>query len=696
VLASRREKVVFRQVEVGRETILLRFLVQDSVGIAAGNGISGTWRGYFSGSLREGLLVLDKTTYRPVRTDLGDVHESFAQYMDLGDGRFAPLAIQIEQGGTTWDWKFRIYQPGLWLLAESRQRDWEGRGEPLVIVDQVKVNGQPAVPMAQDRAPTKPKPPTEASRADDWGPAVDGVQCRLEGKKPTWKAAEMPTLRAYVRHQAETRLFLSNHPMFGAQLEVDGHWHRWNGSLEWAGPAHSSSKFRTKDEQPLAITLDENWQQVENKQRLRMDPGRHVVRFAWEGHPERAPREGPDEQRSVVLMSNPVRITILPERPQPKPADLHPDERAAAAALQQLGAILAAGDQGRIRSVRLSRTAVTDADLLHLKKLSGLKALYLDDTRITDAGLAHLAGLTGLETLSLNYTRIGDAGLEHLKTLSQLRSLELLETAVTAAGLRSLRKALPALQARVDPLKLSGLGDLRAWRNSAELNDDYELLSVDLLDANITDTALERLKDRRSLQDVCLFNTPITDAGLAHLQGLTDLHTLYLSNTRVTDAGLAYVEGMKKLKSLLLADTRVGDAGLRHLEGLSQLEFLRLSGTLVSDAGLAHLSALTNLTGLDLSNCQVSGAGLGHLRALTKLTSLALSGTAVADPGLIHVQPFENLELLYLSHTSVTDAGLEYLTGLKKLRGLEIEHTAVTDEGVKRLKLFLPNASIYR
>ncbi len=544
--------------------------------------------------------------------------------------------------------------------------------------------------------PGASEPTAEDANDEAWGKAVAGVQCRLEADKPTWGAAEMLTLKAYVRHQTETILFLSNHPSFGARLEVDGHWHRWSGPMgQWQGQSHGSSKFRTKDEQPLKITLDVNWKQVDNKQPLGLDPGRHVVRFAWEGFAEKGPRQGPDQQREVVLLSNPVEITIRPDSPQPKLADVHPDDKDAAVALQRLGAILAAGDQGRIRSVRLSRTAVTDADLGHFKGLSGLRSLHLDDTRISDAGLRHIAGLAGLKTLSVNYTQVGDAGLEHLKGLGQLSLLELLETEVTAAGLRELKKALPGLQATVDPLKLSGLAELRGWRNSAGLNDDYGLVSVDLLGPKVADAWLERLKDRHTLQDVCLDRRNITDAGLAHLQGLANLHTLYLSGTQVTDRGLEYLKGMKKLRTLFLAETPIGDAGLAHLSGLTDLELLWINGTRVTDAGLVHLKPLTKLTRLKLNDCQVSGAGLSHLRGLTKLTTLELNGTAVADAGLVHVRPFVNLELLYLSHTSVTDAGLGHLSGLTKLRALMIEHAHVTDQGIKMLKLALPKTSFY-
>ena len=636
----------------------------------------------------------------------------------------AQQLCELEVDGQWYQWTGDIGVRSSWFTPGRQYENipiavgppWASAGKPLILEP-----GKHAIRVAFIASPTgddggksvralsnpvkievvdaRPETPA-AETIERWGPAVEGVQCRFDPEKPTWKAVEKPGFKAYVRHQTETRLFLSNHPQFGARLEVDGHWHRWSGPMEWAGPAHSSSKFRTKDAQPLKITLDENWKQVDNKQPLRLDPGKHVVRFAWEGFSERGPRQGPDQQREVVLVSNPAEITILPDSPQPKLADVHPDQKQAAAAMQRSGAILAADDQGRIRSVRLSRTAVTDAGLVHLRELSGLKALYLDDTEVTGAGLLHIAGLTGLETLSVNYTRVGDAGLEHLKGLAKLTSLQLLETEVTAAGLRELKKTLPArsrhwLQATVDPLKLAGLAELRGWRNSAELSGDYELVSVDLLGPKVADDWLERLKDRHTLQDVCLDRRKITDAGLAHLQGLTDLHTLYLSGTQVTDRGLEYLKGMKKLRTLFLAGTPIGDAGLAHLNGLTNLESLLINGTQVSDAGMVHLEPLTKLTLLRLNECQVSGAGLSHLRGLTRLTTLELNGTAVADAGLVHLRPLVNLELLYLSHTSVTDAGLEHLTGLRKLRMLQVEHAHVTDQGIKQLKLSLPKTSFY-
>lgn len=103
---------------------------------------------------------------------------------------------------------------------------------------------------------------------------------------------------------------------------------------------------------------------------------------------------------------------------------------------------LAALDANDLQEIQLSDTDVTDADLAHLRGLSGLRLLSLG-SQITDAGLAYLSSLTGLYILDLDFTQITDAGLAHLQGLANLKSLELSETQITDAGLAELRRALP-------------------------------------------------------------------------------------------------------------------------------------------------------------------------------------------------------------------------------------------------------------
>lgn len=99
-----------------------------------------------------------------------------------------------------------------------------------------------------------------------------------------------------------------------------------------------------------------------------------------------------------------------------------------------------------LRELDLFGTSVGDEGLAHLAGLAELRALYLESTRVGDAGLAHLARLRGLEALALSGTRITDAGLVHLKDLAGLRALDVSWTAVSEAGIEDLRRARPGIE----------------------------------------------------------------------------------------------------------------------------------------------------------------------------------------------------------------------------------------------------------
>ena len=60
-------------------------------------------------------------------------------------------------------------------------------------------------------------------------------------------------------------------------------------------------------------------------------------------------------------------------------------------------------------------SVITDAGLVHLRSIPGLRTLRLDDTDVTDAGLDHLKGMTTLEFLSLRETKVTDEGVKNLQ-----------------------------------------------------------------------------------------------------------------------------------------------------------------------------------------------------------------------------------------------------------------------------------------
>ena len=68
-----------------------------------------------------------------------------------------------------------------------------------------------------------------------------------------------------------------------------------------------------------------------------------------------------------------------------------------------------------IQYLQLSSTRVSNAQLVHLNKLTGLRVLWLYDTPVSDAGLTHLRGLTGLRILNLRSTLVSTAAVDALQ-----------------------------------------------------------------------------------------------------------------------------------------------------------------------------------------------------------------------------------------------------------------------------------------
>ncbi len=91
----------------------------------------------------------------------------------------------------------------------------------------------------------------------------------------------------------------------------------------------------------------------------------------------------------------------------------------------------------------LTLTPLTDEGMPHIGQLQGLTALCLGDTRITDSGLVSLGSLKRLTDLRLTNTDVTDAGLKHLRALTSLERLELSGTKATPTAIDELRRALP-------------------------------------------------------------------------------------------------------------------------------------------------------------------------------------------------------------------------------------------------------------
>jgi len=135
-----------------------------------------------------------------------------------------------------------------------------------------------------------------------------------------------------------------------------------------------------------------------------------------------------------------------------------------------------------------------------------LHALDLGHSEVSDNNLFHVSRLTGLRVLELNSTNIGDQGLEHLKALANLQSLGLSHSHITSKGLSN----------------LSGLEKLREiWMSGTDVED----------------SGLASLHTLSLLVQLGLSGTKVTDNGLLELAKLVKLLRVYLFNSKVTHNG---------------------------------------------------------------------------------------------------------------------------------------------------------------
>jgi len=100
-----------------------------------GNGIEGTWTGYFNlgGDFAE--VVIDLKRKVPLRSVLGNEEETYGDFVQVDKEHLVPLMVTVEKGDSMrFEWRFRLYAPGLWLLDYS-----EYGGRKVAWVDGVRV-----------------------------------------------------------------------------------------------------------------------------------------------------------------------------------------------------------------------------------------------------------------------------------------------------------------------------------------------------------------------------------------------------------------------------------------------------------------------------------------------------------------------------------------------------------------------------
>jgi serine/threonine protein kinase len=221
-------------------------------------------------------------------------------------------------------------------------------------------------------------------------------------------------------------------------------------------------------------------------------------------------------------------------------------------------------------------------------------------------------------------------------------------------------------------------------RGFSELQKMKKLNALDLSRTSADDSAMKIVGGLQNLSYLILASTKVTDEGVKAIAKVSPT-TLNLGHTNISNTALDTLKNMDQLAELYLEGTQIDDQCMPALIHLKNLNRLDLSETKITDQALLSLSELPNLEELRLVKTNISDTGLSYLKNLRNLTVLDVEHTAVTDLGLSNLVSLRKLKSLSLSNTRITNAGLSTLPHLPSLRKLELNHTQISDQGLPLL-----------
>lgn len=271
-----------------------------------------------------------------------------------------------------------------------------------------------------------------------------------------------------------------------------------------------------------------------------------------------------------------------------------------AAWVANAGGVIGRDGAGKLTTVDLRSSWVTDSDLPELLKIPSLTKLDLSMTRISDQGFQRLKDLPGITDLNLYYAEyITDEGMSAVKGWKKLQRVNLRGTKVTDTT-------------------LAYLGALT------------ELEFVDVGFSQITDNGIEVLSALPKLKSLAIAGNKLTDVGLQAVRHMPVLESLDIEGPQRTDSGLWSVSltesgidaigTAKTLRSLKMGGTSISGVGLEKLMGslpnLSSLSLRRSKR--VNDQSVDVLSKWSSLRWLDVQDTGITAEGAAKLRAALK------------------------------------------------------------------------------
>jgi internalin A len=219
-------------------------------------------------------------------------------------------------------------------------------------------------------------------------------------------------------------------------------------------------------------------------------------------------------------------------------------EKKEAEKLESIGATLKKTEDGRARSIFLTRRDLKDEaiETVNFEVFTHVRFIAIHGVHITDRSFLRIGSLPNVEDISIKGTKLTDQGFILLfKQHKSLRSLSCERVPVSEKGLNTIGDATELRSLWISDMKINS-----SMRQIGRLD---KLLSLDLPGTDLTDAGLAEIAGIKNLRFLRLDGTKVTDAGILQLSVMTNLRSLELRNTQVSEKGeKALQEFLPKLK----------------------------------------------------------------------------------------------------------------------------------------------------
>ncbi len=322
------------------------------------------------------------------------------------------------------------------------------------------------------------------------------------------------------------------------------------------------------------------------------------------------------------------------------------------------------------RSVALHVSKAASEDISPLAKLgpddldmiSFNNGTYPEGSQVKDTDLVHLRNLTGLRALEFWETSIDGSGLGTLRNLQQLEELDMGACEVTNGNLA----------------RMPNLRSLR-W------------LSLHATD--VSEEGVVRLARLPSLKHLLLSGSRITNEGLDIFDRFDALEELQIASTKVTDEGMARLAASPTIRSLRIGGDGITSLALEHLAGMDTLRELRVDGVPIDAQGFMALQRMRKLETLHIYATGTDYPGLKHLRNHPSLRRIEMNN--LGDEAIEYFSTMPSMEVIYSHMPRITEKSISYLQRMSSLKELMLTGATVGDELLMTLKRALPGRKVW-